>query len=172
MTPALKNITWVMMDVDGVLTDGTIIITDEGTEAKGFHSHDGVGIKCLLRAGLKTAIITGRRSPAAEIRAKELGMTEVVQGAKDKLVAYEALTSKYELTEEQVAYVGDDLTDLPVLRRVGFAVCVCEAPEEVKSVCDYVTSRPGGRGAIREVAELILKTQGRWENLLERYETK
>lgn len=159
-----------MMDVDGVLTDGSIIFDEQGVETRSFNAQDGAGIKYLHRVGLKTAIITGRRSKAVEMRAGELGVTEVVQDAKDKLEAYRALLQKHRLSDEEVAYIGDDLTDLPVLGRVGFAACVPEAPQEVKSSCDYVTSRPGGKGAVRELVELILKAQGRWPEILKRYE--
>jgi len=156
--------------VDGVLTDGGIVINDQGVETKCFNARDGAGVKYLHRAGLSTAIITGRCSKVVEMRARELGITEVVQNAKDKLQAYQAFARKWKLTDEEVAYIGDDLSDLPVLRRVGFAACVQEAPEEVRTACAYVTSRPGGRGALRELVELILKAQGRWQGILERYQ--
>jgi len=170
VSASLDKITWVIMDVDGVLTDGSIIIDSRGVETKSFNVWDGAGIKYLHRVGLKTALVTGRSSQAVEARAAELGVTEVIQDAKDKLQAYEALLQKHGLSDEEVAYIGDDLTDLPMLRRVGFAACVPEAPEEVKSVCDHVTSRPGGKGAVRELVESILKCQGRWQQILKRYE--
>ncbi|MCZ6602805.1 MAG: HAD hydrolase family protein [Planctomycetota bacterium] len=157
-----------MMDVDGVLTTGEIFVDAQGNESKVFHVHDGSGIIYLHRQGIRTALITGRRSKAVELRAKELGIEDVYQGAKDKIRPYEEIRSKRGLTDEEVCYVGDDLLDLPCLRKAGFPVAVSNATEEVKSVARYVTARSGGQGAIREVAELILKAQGKWKSIVDR----
>jgi 3-deoxy-D-manno-octulosonate 8-phosphate phosphatase (KDO 8-P phosphatase) len=160
----------VALDVDGVLTDGSITLTDSGEQIKTFHVRDGTGIKYLIRAGLQVALITGRSSRCVEYRAAELGVEYVFQGAKVKLEPYEALLEMSGLSDAQVACVGDDLPDLPLLRRCGLAVAVADAAEEVKAAADVVTAAAGGRGAAREVAELILKAQGKWDTILRRYD--
>ncbi len=165
----LGDINFLIVDVDGVLTDGRIFCSDKGEETKVFHVKDGSGIAFWHRIGKKTAIISGRKSKAVEHRAKELGITDVHQNAHKKLEAYEKILKKHGLKDEEVCYIGDDLIDIPVFRRVGFAVAVAESPEEVLKVVDYVTEARGGQGAVREVVEKILKFQGKWENILERY---
>ena len=165
----LEDIKLMVIDVDGVLTDGRIFCTDGGEELKVFHVKDGTGIVYWHRAGLKSAIISGRTSRAIEHRARELGISDVYQGAQRKLDVYEKIIEKHGLRDEEVCYVGDDLIDLPVLRRVGFSVAVPDSPEEVLSVADYVTKAPGGGGAVREVVEKVLKSQGKWENIMKRY---
>jgi len=164
-----KSIRWFIMDVDGVLTDGGIIYDSNGSELKKFCVKDGMGITLLHNVGIKTAILTSRKSPMVEKRAKELGIDEVIQGAKNKLQLYEKLKEKYSVIDDQVLYVGDDFPDLPVLRRVGFPVCVKNSPEEIKSVCVYITKKEGGNGAVREVAELLLKLQGKYEEAIKKY---
>ncbi|WP_457635000.1 KdsC family phosphatase [Persephonella sp.] len=164
-----KSIRWFIMDVDGVLTDGGIIYDSNGGELKKFCVKDGMGITLLHNVGIKTAILTSRRSPMVEKRAKELGIDEVIQGAKNKLQLYEKLKEKYSVIDDQILYVGDDFPDLPVLRRVGFPVCVKNSPEEIKSVCVYITKKEGGNGAVREVAELLLKLQGKYEEAIKKY---
>ena len=159
----------VIFDVDGVLTDGRITIGHDGREIKTFHVHDGAGIKYLLRAGLRVALLSGRSSAATEHRARELGIEEVRQGAKQKLPAFEELLRKHRLKREEVCYVGDDLPDLPVMREAGFAVAVAGAREEVLEAADYVTGLPGGEGAARELAELILRAQDKWGAIMSRY---
>jgi len=162
------NIRLLLLDVDGVLTDGRIIIDDRGVETKHFHVRDGQGISLLKRSGIEVGLITGRSSKAVQHRAKELRVTLLFQGVQDKLRIYEAIKQKTRWRDGQVAYVGDDIIDLPVLRRVGLAVMVGDGSAELKPVADYVTAAKGGMGAVREVAELLLKAQDKWADLLPR----
>jgi 3-deoxy-D-manno-octulosonate 8-phosphate phosphatase (KDO 8-P phosphatase) len=159
----------LILDADGVLTDGRIIYTDRGEEVKAFNVKDGHGLKLLMRAGIRVAIITGRSSPAVEHRARDLGITRVFQKALNKIEAYEELRATEKLRDEEICMVGDDLPDLPVLRRCGFAVAVADSVEDVKRVADYVTSKEAGKGAVREVCDIILKAQGLWETVTARY---
>jgi 3-deoxy-D-manno-octulosonate 8-phosphate phosphatase (KDO 8-P phosphatase) len=165
----IRKIKLLVLDVDGVMTDGSIVYDDSGLESKAFDVKDGHGIKLLERGGVKTALLTGRTSNVVEHRAKDLGIELVYQGCKDKGKAFEELLSRTSLDAGEVAFVGDDLVDLPVLKRAGLSVTVPDAVEEVKGRVDYVTQRPGGRGAVREVVEVILKAQGKWEGLIEGY---
>lgn len=165
----LKDIKLLVVDVDGVLTDGRIFCSDSGEEQKVFHVRDGSGITYWHRSGLKSVIISGRTSKAVEHRARELGIADVCQGATDKLEVYERMIEKHKVKDEEVCYIGDDLIDLPVLRRVGFSVAVAGSPEELLSAVDYVTVAPGGGGAVREVVEKVLKSQGKWGAILKRY---
>jgi 3-deoxy-D-manno-octulosonate 8-phosphate phosphatase (KDO 8-P phosphatase) len=160
----------VIMDCDGVLTDGRAIYISSGDEALAFNVKDGTGIKYLQRAGLKTAILSGRDVEAVRARAQTLGIKEVVQGAKVKIDAYEQILAHAGLADEAVAYIGDDLPDLPVMRRVGLAAAVADAVPEVTAAAHLVTERRGGDGAVRELAEFILKAQGKWEEILRRYD--
>jgi 3-deoxy-D-manno-octulosonate 8-phosphate phosphatase (KDO 8-P phosphatase) len=143
-------------DVDGVFTDGRFYLSDDGVETKAFSTQDGFGIKKLLATDIHVAVISSRRSRAVEKRMSELGVRHVIQGAPDKIAAFESLIAALQLTDEQCAYVGDDVPDLPVLRRVGFAIAVANAVDEVRRQCDYTTSATGGFGAVREVCELLL----------------
>jgi len=165
----IKPVRLVLFDVDGVMTDGGIHYTDQGVEIKSFNVKDGHGIKLLMRAGIEAGIITARQSKTVDVRARDLGITIVAQGRKDKLEAFEEIIKKGAIKPEEVAYVGDDVVDLPVLRRVGFSAAVSDAVEEVKAAVDYVTISKGGRGAVREVIELILKAQGKWDEVMKRY---
>jgi 3-deoxy-D-manno-octulosonate 8-phosphate phosphatase (KDO 8-P phosphatase) len=165
----LAAITLLVLDVDGVLTDGHLTVYGDGTESKAFHTHDGHGIRLWQRAGLKVALISGRRSEPTQRRAEQLEIAHVFQDCHFKRPTLEQLLAELQLEAEQVAYVGDDLPDLPVMRVVGFAVAVANAVEEVKAQADYVTTRRGGDGAVREVIEMILKASGRWPSLMERY---
>jgi len=165
----LKRVRLVIFDVDGVLTEGGITLSEDGKELKTFDSKDGAGIKYLIRSGIDVAFLSGRSSPAVERRAKELGVGEVITGAKNKLPAFERLLKKKKIREEDVCFVGDDLPDLPVLKRAGLAATVPEAPYEVRRACHLVLSRGGGKGAAREIAEKVLKAQGKWRNVLRRY---
>ncbi len=149
-----------IFDVDGVLTDGTLWIGAKGEAFKAFNILDGHGVKMLQGAGVDTAILSGRESEAVVRRADELGIHRVVQGARDKLAAFEKLLAESGVAADACAFVGDDLPDLPVLRRCGFAVAVANAVEEVKAACHYVTKASGGRGAVREFCELVLRAQG------------
>jgi len=159
----------LILDVDGVLTDGAITYSDDGREYKSFNVRDGHGIKLLMRAGIDVAVITARNSTIVERRCKELGIEHLYQGALTKLIVYEELLGKLGLDPSETAYVGDDLIDQPVLKRAGFSAAPCDAVEEVRSVVDCVTKAPGGGGAVREVIEIILKIQDKWEEVTERY---
>ncbi len=159
----------LILDVDGVLTDGRIILGNYGDELKFFDIHDGHGVVMLIRSGIKTVIISGRKSRINVKRAKEMRVIKVYQNAHDKLKVFEKVLKKSRVTPEEVCYVGDDLIDLPVLKRVGFSVAVRNAVEEVRGAAHYVTERSGGRGAVREVADLLLKAQNQWDELMERY---
>ncbi len=165
----LARVQWLLLDVDGVLTDGTIVLDDQGGETKAFHVRDGSGIKLLQAAGVGVGLVTGRRSRVVEYRAQELGIAEVHQGVKDKLAVFREFLARRELLPEAVAYVGDDVVDLPVLLTAGLAVTVADAPACVRERVHWVTERPGGRGAVREVAEAILGARGAWERLLGPY---
>ena len=159
----------LMMDVDGVLTGGQIILDNEGNELKAFHVRDGHGIKMAMRAGITIAIITGRESKVVLVRAKELGIDEVHQKSFDKLETYTDLLSRLGMAEEEAAYVGDDIVDIPVMRRVGLAVAVADAEEYVKQEAHAVTLRRGGEGAVREVVDFILGARGDWDRLTTKY---
>jgi 3-deoxy-D-manno-octulosonate 8-phosphate phosphatase (KDO 8-P phosphatase) len=159
----------LIMDVDGVLTDGKIIQDRHGHEVKVFDVKDGHGIVMAHRAKLRTGLISGRESETITRRAEELGIALVFQKVWNKLEVYEKILMDTALTHDEVAYVGDDVVDIPLLRRVGLAVAVADAVDEVKAVSHFITQRPGGQGAVREVIELILRAQGHWDTLLERY---
>lgn len=165
----VKDIKIVIIDVDGVLTDGTIYIDANGAETKGFNILDGTGISYLHRVGIKTAIISGRTSKAVIHRAKELDIIDVYQGVINKLEAYKEIREKYGFRDEEICYIGDDLIDLPILYRVGFPVTVANASPLVKREVAYVTKARGGFGAVREVAEMIIKYQDKWHLIMKRY---
>jgi len=167
--PNLKEIKLLALDVDGVLTDGKIVVNGDGTESKFFNVQDGHGMRLWLRAGLQIALFSGRVSTPTEIRAKQFGIEYVFQDCLDKLPVLEKFLRQQGLSPQQVAYVGDDLPDLPPMRFVGFSVAVADAVDEVKQYADFVTSRPGGSGAVREIIEYILKNTGRWRELMTRY---
>ena len=164
------QITTLIVDVDGVLTDGRIVYAEYGDELKCFDVQDGAGLIFWHRAGLKSAILTARTSRLMKRRAKEMRVDLLVQGALMKLPPYERLLKRWRLSDEQVCAIGDDLMELPLLRRVWLAVAVPNAVEEVKLSSHYITKRPGGRGAVREVIEQILKVKGLWEPVISRYE--
>jgi 3-deoxy-D-manno-octulosonate 8-phosphate phosphatase (KDO 8-P phosphatase) len=155
----------LLLDVDGVLTDGGIVLQPDGEESKVFNVRDGLGIRLLQRAGIEVGFISGRNSRVVARRAEDLGIGLVVQGTLYKLPAYEEIVAKRGLSDRDVAYVGDDIVDIPILRRVGLAVATAGAVPTVASHCQVITDRDGGRGAVREVCELILKAQGRWEEI-------
>jgi 3-deoxy-D-manno-octulosonate 8-phosphate phosphatase (KDO 8-P phosphatase) len=169
MQERLQKIRLLLLDVDGVMTDGLIVYDDRGGEIKAFDVKDGHGLKLLQRAGIRVGIITGRQSTVVDRRAAELGIDLVYQGAKDKLVPFLEILNTTGLTAEQVAYVGDDYPDLPILRRVGFAATVADALDELKSHVHYVTNKAGGRGAVREICDLLLRESGHWEAVAGRY---
>jgi len=169
LTRIAKNIRLLILDVDGVLTDGSIILDNKDNEFKVFHVRDGHGIKMLIRAGIYVAIITGRYSKVVERRAHELGITEVYQKSHDKRIAYRQLVEKYSIDEKEVAYIGDDIVDIPLLKRSGFPVVVADADDEVKAVAAMITKNRGGKGAVREICDFLLKAKGLWENIIDEY---
>jgi 3-deoxy-D-manno-octulosonate 8-phosphate phosphatase (KDO 8-P phosphatase) len=159
----------LLMDCDGVLTDGRITLLGTGDEEKSFHTRDGHGLVLLHRAGLQSGIVSGRTSALVERRASELGIKYVRQGTWNKVKDFEELLAEAEVNEREVAFIGDDVTDIPLMQRSELAVAVADAVEETREVAHYVTQLPGGFGAVREVCELILKAQGRWSELMRRY---
>ena len=169
MAVDLNRIKLLLLDVDGVMTDGRIIYLNDGGEAKAFDVKDGHGLKLIQRAGIKVGIITGRQSDIVARRAAELGIELVYQGAKDKMQPFMEILEKLGLKASEVAYMGDDLVDLPVMRLVGFSVTVADASDDIKPYVDLVTSRPGGRGAVREVCDLLLKQSSLWPSVTSRY---
>jgi 3-deoxy-D-manno-octulosonate 8-phosphate phosphatase (KDO 8-P phosphatase) len=169
VTDRAARVKLLLMDCDGVLTDGRIWILENGEDQKAFHTRDGLGIDLLHRAGLKSGIISGRTSSALERRAQSLAVSYLWQGRDDKREAFARTLDQAQITSEEIAYVGDDLTDLPLMVQSGFAVAVADAVAEVKARAHYVTTATGGNGAVREVVELILKAQGRWDDLIKSY---
>lgn len=166
-----KKIKLIIFDVDGTLTDGGIYIGTNGEIFKAFNCQDGFGIVTAHKLGLKTAIITGRESVITSNRAKELGITAVKQGQMDKRNAYKELKAEFNLRDEEIAYVGDDIIDLPVFVQVGFRAAVGNANIELKERAHFVAKNDGGKGAVREVLEFILKSQGKWAEIVRKYET-
>jgi len=161
-----SRIKLLLMDCDGVMTDARIWLTPDGDEQKAFHARDGQGISVWHRAGWESAIISGRASSSVERRAHELKIKYVHQYAKAKLVALETVLTEAAVIADECCYIGDDLGDVGVMRQVGLAVAVADAADETKAVAHYVTTLQGGKGAIREVIELILKAQGRWDDVI------
>ncbi|MGB8507316.1 MAG: HAD hydrolase family protein [Pyrinomonadaceae bacterium] len=159
----------LLMDCDGVLTDGRITLIGEDDEQKSFHTRDGHGLVLLHRAGLRSGIISGRASKAVVRRAHDLGITFVRQGTLDKVAVFDELMASAGADASETAFVGDDVTDIPLMHRCGFAVAVADAVAETRAAAHYVTTGAGGYGAIREVCELILKAQGRWAELIKKY---
>jgi 3-deoxy-D-manno-octulosonate 8-phosphate phosphatase (KDO 8-P phosphatase) len=173
-SPSLQErcaaIAFLLVDVDGVLTDGSIVYTDSGEELKAFHVRDGSGLKLWSRTGKKAGILTGRSSAVVQRRADELDMVVVLQGVADKLAGFRQILAQQGIRPEQVCYVGDDLPDVPVLRHCGLAVTVADACNEARAEAHYVTRVCGGRGAVRETIELILRAQGLWQPIVASYQ--
>jgi 3-deoxy-D-manno-octulosonate 8-phosphate phosphatase (KDO 8-P phosphatase) len=165
----LKAVKMLVLDVDGVLTDGTIVVDYRGRESKFFNALDGHGIKLWKRAGLKVAFLSGRKSPPTKQQAKELDVDFCLEGRRDKLAGLNELVKMSGFNCNQVAYVGDDLPDLPAMRCAGFKVAVANAVNEIKAAADYITKNQGGKGAAREAIEYLLKKTGRWNELLKKY---
>ncbi len=164
-----QRIKLLLMDCDGVLTDGRLWLMADGDEQKTFHARDGQGISLCHHAGLKTGIISGRTSSAVERRAQDLKMAYVRQYAKDKIKALDEILAAAGVTANECAYIGDDVADIPVMQRVALAVAVADAAPETKQAAHYITELPGGHGAVREVCDLILKAQGKWDEVIERF---
>ena len=165
----MQPIRMILSDVDGVLTDGAITYDNQGIESKSFHVRDGLGIKLWQRAGHRFGLLTARSSHIVKIRAAELGVDLIRQGFSDKLPVAQQVMNEFGLSASQVCYVGDDLTDLQVIGEVGLGVAVADAVAEVKSAAHHVTKAAGGQGAVRELIELMLKTQNRWEEMIRKY---
>jgi len=161
-----EKIRVLILDVDGVMTDGSIILDNDGNEYKAFHVRDGHAVKLALRAGMILAIITGRRSRVVERRAGELGISEVHQGAHDKMAVYRALKERYGFSDHEVSYMGDDVVDLSLLRVVGLPAVPADADPEAINVARFVARNRGGRGAVRELVETILRARGQWNSLV------
>lgn len=164
-----QSIELILSDVDGVLTNGGVIFDNEGIETKKFHIRDGLGIKLWMRAGFHFGIITARASHIVKVRARELGVELVRQGFEEKLPVASELIRDMGFTPEQVCFIGDDLTDIAVIKAVGLGVAVADAAEEVRKVAHHTTKLGGGCGAVREIAETILKAKNRWEDVIQRY---
>ncbi|HEX9859911.1 MAG TPA: 3-deoxy-manno-octulosonate-8-phosphatase KdsC [Nitrospirota bacterium] len=164
-----EKIKLLILDVDGVLTGGQIILDNVANEYKSFNVRDGHGIKLAQRAGITVAIITGRESRVVEVRAAELGITEVYQHSLNKVDAYTDLVGKLGITGEEVAYVGDDIVDIPVMRKAGLSFAVADAEPYVRAAADMVTERGGGKGAVREVIDYILMASSRWDMVTGKY---
>ena len=166
MNPKIKKIKMIISDVDGVWTDGSFYKGTDGQEFKKFNVHDGVGVAMARAAGLKIALISGRYSPATEYRAKELNIEDVYNGGLNKIPAYEELKNKYNLIDSEIAYVGDDLIDIPVMEKVGAPIAVANAITSVKKISTYITKTAGGYGAFRESVSWIIDQQGRTNDIL------
>ncbi|MCX7927753.1 MAG: HAD-IIIA family hydrolase [Candidatus Omnitrophica bacterium] len=166
----VKKVRLLLLDVDGVLTDGRIIYDCHGTDMKFFDVHDGMGVYALKKAGIPTILVTAKGSRAIRPRARDMQVAAVFADVSPKTKILEKVLRRYRLTTQELCFVGDDLVDICLMKRVGFAVAVANACSEVKSLAHYVTEHQGGRGAVREVAELILKTQQKWSDILKLYD--
>jgi 3-deoxy-D-manno-octulosonate 8-phosphate phosphatase (KDO 8-P phosphatase) len=164
-----KKIKLLILDVDGVLTDGSIILDNKGNELKAFHVRDGHGIKMLIKQGIHVAIITGRYSKVVEKRAQELHIQDIFQKSHDKRVPYRQLAEKYSLHDSEIAYAGDDIVDIPLLKICGLSVAVADAHDTVKAIVKMTTREKGGRGAVREVCDFLLKAKGLWKDIMDEY---
>lgn len=164
-----KAIRLLILDVDGVLTAGILYYGNDGAQMKGFHIHDGLGIKLLQKSGVKVAVISAKKTDLVARRLQELNIEHAYLGYEDKLPAYQDLKEKLALNDHEIAYMGDDLPDLPVLRRVGFAITVPQAPELIQQHIDLITKKQGGKGAVREACEFIMKAQSTFESVVESY---
>lgn len=169
MKESLAKIKLVLLDVDGVLTDGRITYSDSGEQIKSFNSKDGLGIRLLMDAGIQVGIITGRTSGALRHRCDNLGLTMLFDGIKNKAESIATIAEETGIAPEEMTFVGDDLIDLPAMTRVGFSVAVADAVHEVRCQANHVTQAKGGHGAVREVSELILKSRGLWDAVLDRF---
>jgi 3-deoxy-D-manno-octulosonate 8-phosphate phosphatase (KDO 8-P phosphatase) len=155
----IQKIKLFILDVDGVLTDGKFYVSDDGKITRAFDAKDGYGLHYIMKKGIAIAIISGKDENSIRHRAKTLGITELFLGSRDKLKPYRILKQQFDLRDEEISYIGDDVFDIPILEKVGFSCCPCDAVKDVKNVCDYVCKKPGGNGAVREVTDLIVKHQ-------------
>jgi 3-deoxy-D-manno-octulosonate 8-phosphate phosphatase (KDO 8-P phosphatase) len=161
-----RRIRLILLDVDGVLTDGTVVMHADGTESKGFHIRDGAAIVWAMQAGIEVGVLSARTSGATTQRAAQLGMRIVSQGIGSKLTEFERILAGQSIAEDNVAYMGDDLLDIPVLKRAGLAATPADAAAEVQAAAHWVSAQPGGRGAVREFIELVLRAQERWDGIV------
>jgi len=166
----LLNLKALVLDVDGVMTDGKVIIADDGKESKSFHVRDGHGLRLLIRGGVEVMFLTGRFSELLKVRARELEVTEVHQKVLDKLATFTEIAARKGLSFAEVAFVGDDVIDVPLLKRVAFSATPADASEDVKAVVDYVSTKKGGEGMVREICEMILKAKGLWRDVIAKYD--
>ena len=155
----IQKIKLLILDVDGVLTDGKLYISDDSTVIRAFDVKDGYGVHYIIKNGIRVAIISGKDENSIRHRAKTLGIRELFLGSRDKLKPYNILKQKFNLKDEEISYIGDDVFDIPILEKVGFSCCPSDAVEDVKKVCDYICKRSGGNGAVREITDLIVKYQ-------------
>lgn len=165
----IKRLKLLVLDVDGVLTDGRLFFDDNGKEYKCFHARDGHGIKLLRQTGVEIAVISGRKSNSVALRMQSLGIERVYQGHENKRAAFSEILQHLQLTPDQAAHVGDDVLDLPIMRQAGFAIAVQDANFAVKQYADWITQTPGGQGAVREVCDLIMQVQGTLDGVLQAY---
>ena len=169
LSEKLKHIQLLLLDVDGVLTDGSIIYDDEANEIKVFNAKDGFGLKLVMSAGIKVGLVTGRTSKALHRRCRDLGIRYIYDGVQQKARLLDKITAETGVAADNAAFIGDDLPDLPLMKRIGLSIAVADAHELVRHHSDWVTSAPGGRGAVREVCDAMLKARGDWEKMLEQY---
>ena len=165
----LKEIRLLLLDVDGVLTDGSIIYSDKASETKVFNVKDGFGLKLVMQAGIKVGLVTGRTSNALHRRCLDLGIAYLYDGVQHKARLLDEIVAETGISSDNTAFVGDDLPDLPIMRRVGLSIAVADAHERVRSRADWITSAAGGRGAVREVCDALLKARGKWDEIMELY---
>lgn len=165
----LARIGLLLLDVDGVMTDGRIIYDAEGREIKAFHVRDGLGIRLLMQAGIKVGVVTGRRSEALMHRCRDLGIGMIYAGVGDKAALLDRIAAQAAVAAENIAFAGDDLVDLPLMRRIGLSIAVADAHEIVRAQADLITTSPGGAGAVREICEALLKSRGSWESTLKEF---
>ena len=166
LSEKLKCIQLLLLDVDGVLTDGSIIFNDDGSESKRFNVKDGLGLKLVMKTGVEVGIVTGRKSKALNHRCCDLGIRLLLEGVQDKTKAFDNILEQTGIAADQTAFIGDDLPDLPLMRRVGLSIAVADAHEFVRQKADWTTAASGGCGAVREVCDAILKARGLWEKII------
>lgn len=164
-----KKVKLLVIDIDGVMTDGRIIYSIYGDELKFFDVQDGFGISLLKKAGIQSVIITAKKSRIVKLRSRDMRVAKAYQGYLDKLVPFGKILRRFKVKPEEVCFIGDDLIDIPVLKRAGFAVAVPNAVDEAKAAAHYITSRMGGRGAVREICDMVLKAQGKWDAVAGKY---